>query len=435
VQVTGVPSGALGHEPVGQSGRGYGFNIVSVGLGPPATDGPDLASRRKGLTATTVVAILTVQVSGLGLQMGSISLRPEHLLPFLLVSILAQRGRLGKNLPLVVILYTPFLWYLTVSLLGAPDAADSLQNAMALVTATAALPCFVVLGEELGGVRLLNLWLAVGTAVNGFGLALYATGLGGIQFDVATGHVVAEGLAYEANIYGSQAGALLVAALAFPSLAGRRLGIQMAVVNACALVLSQARGAWLACAVVLVLTTMTRHIAVRRLLVLLALVGSTGLFVFGISQLSLRTADAQTAVLRDLGTRAQSLTDTSSGTGAFRLRTWQLALQDIYIYPFTGSGIGSYAWLHGDFTRPGQRGHLSNIYLGWLHSGGIIGTLLICMSVVLYVRILGGVRTAMANPALHAVLVLAIAYVATDGSWLAWPWALAGVAIAYGRCW
>jgi O-antigen ligase len=419
---------------MGLSGRGHGLDAVDIGQESTDIESSDLPADGRGVLATTVVAILVLQLSGLGLPTGTISLRPEHLLPFLLILLLVRRGRWGNNLPLVALLYAPFLWYLTVTVLGAPDAAHSLQSTLALLTATTALPCLLMLGEEVGGVRLLRMWLAVGTAVNGFGLALFATKLGGMQFDVTTGHVVAKGLAYEANIYGSQAGALLIVAFAVPDFARRRSSVLVVLVNACALFLSQARGAWVGCAVVLVLTTMSRRIAVRRLLALLAILGSTGLLAFCISQLSMQTADAQAGLLGDLGTRAQSLTDTSSGTGAFRVRTWKLAMQDIRDFPLTGSGINSYASLHGDFTRPGQRGHLPNIYLGWLHDGGVIGSILICLSVLLYMRLLGGIRMAMANPALLAMLVLAIAYVATDGSWIAWPWALAGIAVAYRRC-
>jgi O-antigen ligase len=432
--MTIVGSSILGHEPLDLSGRGHGLDAVDIGQESTAIEGSDRRADGRGLLVAAAFALLAVQVSGLGLQIGTISLRPEHLLPFLLILILVRRGRCGGNLPLVALLYAPFLWYLTVTLLGAPDAAHSLQSAVALLTATTALPCLLVLGEEIGGVRLLRLWLAVGTAVNGFGLALFATGLGGTQFDVTTGQMVVKGMAYEANIYGSQAGALLVAALTLPDFPRRRSGASVVLVNACALALSQARGAWVGFAVVLVLITMTRRIAVRRLLAFLAIVGIAGLLIFIISQLSLQTVDNQAALLRDLGTRAQSVTDTSNGTGAFRVRTWKLAMQDIREFPFAGSGINSYASLHGDFTRPGEPGYLANIYLGWLHDGGVIGSMLICLAILLYIRLLGGIHTAMTNPALYAMLVLGIAYVATDGSWIAWPWALAGIAFAYRRC-
>ena len=392
-----------------------------------------LGASRKSIASTSAV-IATVQLSGLGLSVGERSIRPEHVIPVCLVLALLRRGYLGRNLHRLALLYLPFLWYLTVSILGAPDALGSMQSAMALLIATTALPYFVVLGEKLGGWNLLRLWLAVGTALNVAAILLFVTGIAGTQTDVTNGHIVAKGLAYEANIFGSQAAALAIVGLTLRSSVDWWVRPSIGI-NTIALALSQARGAWIAFGVVLLaLAVANRSSVVPQLISVLGIVVVSAVALYTNSQLPLPVKANDRLSLTDLHARAQSLTDTSTGTGAVRVRTWQLAVDDIRKYPLAGSGINSYAALHGDITRPGHPGYLSNMYLAWLHDGGIIGALLICISIVGYLILIGGIPRAFGNPAMIALLVLGIAYVATDSSWIAWPWALAGVAFTYHRC-
>jgi len=136
--------------------------------------------------------------------------------------------------------------------------------------------------------------------------------------------------------------------------------------------------------------------------------------------------------------RLQSfLTLTTDATFSARLSDWSLAWHDWLQHPLTGWGPGSFSIIHGELRA--NPAWISNLSLRLLQETGIIGAL--AFVGFLFSLVLPAIKTGryVSNPLDRAALLglvisylvlIGIAYQATDGIWLAASWVHAGLIAA-----
>jgi O-antigen ligase len=362
-------------------------------------------------------------------------------------------GRLGGGR---LLLWTiPYLVaLLAASILNAPDTAAGLRHT--LLVALVASAAWLVLGLVDTPVRLA---LAVRSLV---GLTLAEAALTfvvlafawswvppGAQLG-AGGIAVPNGTLWEPNLLGSYLAAGAVLALATLLVTASRqwatgLACGFALILA-ALGLSLARGAWLGFAAgVLVLGVgqvalrargvqppgATRPYYARNILLALLAAALAGLFLAGIAPVVFPGTAAGFSSRVNLSTYNPQ-TDPSVRSRADAL---QQAYPRILAHPILGNGAGSFGASYEDAR--GNSGWIANLELHILYDSGLIG--LGCWLVGL-----GGLiwsvgrrlrRAAGTPPALQqmtlallaALASLLVAFQATEGSWLAFPWVYIGL--------
>ncbi|MEJ1156000.1 O-antigen ligase family protein [Microbacterium marmarense] len=119
------------------------------------------------------------------------------------------------------------------------------------------------------------------------------------------------------------------------------------------------------------------------------------------------------------GWKLLNLFASDSGTGLYRIRTWDIAFQDLstadgYI---AGLGVNSYSQRHPVDLTGAVEGYLSNVWIGWLYDGGVLALLLFVVLIVsafMYSK-----NRWDAIPAFVAVLLGASL---TNPLWMTFPW-------------
>jgi hypothetical protein len=211
-----------------------------------------------------------------------------------------------------------------------------------------------------------------------------------------------------------------------------------------AMILAEARAAWLAFVVVLVLVLLVRRTRRRRrrdvgqlgVGLLFLAVGVVGA-IWAASYLSSLTAN--NVLAQNVTEKAAQIINFSSGTGAARLSEDTVALHDFKRSPIIGLGTNSYGQRHaagGSTIRNPITGYLGNLYVRTLYDSGVVGFVLLLMAFLggaWPTRVVrrGGTDLAPVAAALSfGFIVMAVAFAATDASLQPWPWIVLGLARA-----
>jgi len=412
-----------------------------------------LAGILTGQSAALVLLLFGVSIEQPAFNVAGMTIKPEQVALMALWLLAGRRlissGRLrGARLLLWTVPYCAVL--LAASLLNAPDRETALRHTGLVILITSAAWLAYGLADTEARLALAVRWLvglALAEAVLTFGVLALAwrwvppgaqTGLGGIA--------VPNGTLWEPNLLGSYLAAGGVLALAALLSAGsRRWAVLLAgglSLIIAALGLSLARAAWLGFAAGVVVLCVG-YVALRgrgiqlpgtarrnaSLAVLAAVLA--GVFLIGVAPVVFPGTASSFRNRVALGSYDPQ-TDPSLRA---RAGTLQQAIPGIVAHPIVGNGAGSFGTTYQD--SKGNPGWVANLELHVLYDSGLVG--LVCWLVgiggLVWLAISWLRRATGAPPGLQhltlgllaALAGLLVAFQATEGSWLAFPWIYVGL--------
>ena len=288
---------------------------------------------------------------------------------------------------------------------------------------------------------------AVSSAIVALGslLAYYAFGSSGGMATLPGVGPVVRGVAKEPDLLGSTCGAAAITFLILSREDNPVVKRFWAVIGfwVCVAAMSATltRGAIIGFGVALVAALLLRRpTPARGIRLVRAIAPLAGALLIGLGALVLVGARGSNGALGQLGEQGTiKLQGLFEASGSVRQRGGEtlIALDDLGRSPILGLGSGSFGERHIDYSLdPPGPGYLGNLYLRTLYDTGAVGLLLL---MVFLVRILWPSprlyrsRADLAPVAWALIFgsgTLAIAYGATDGSLLVWPWFLLGLARA-----
>ncbi len=427
--------------------------LAAVGLGAVA----GLAALLRWWPFSAIAALLgAAALNRFVVPGGGANIKPEHVAVLALVLVLVGRLALSPPRPggpriqvgprLAVAGLGLYLGAnLLASLLNAPQPGDSLRQ-VGLITLVA-VPYGLALNiipDRAGLRQAMLVWLGLGLleALIGLGIMLLWRAVGldlGVQ-QVLGAPPVPVGTLREGNIFGSYIGAVAVGLLAFLLTTRRRthllIGGAIMLVLLAGLATSLSRGAWVGFAAGAALVALVRAgVALRRGLPILVGLAIT-LPLVGL----LAVAGGRAPAGGDLPGRLASLDFGTLGqqqTVLERLDTYEKAWEGIVAQPLLGNGTGSFGqrYVYRSVNEPGWVG---NLELHLLYDSGLIGFAGFWLIIgVIAVRAVRAYRRS-ADPLLRGtilalgggLLVLLVAYQATEATWLAFTWVHLGLLAA-----
>jgi O-antigen ligase len=348
---------------------------------------------------------------------------------------------------LSAIVFGGLVLYIAINLfssyLFSPEFWESFQIvAWFVLSFMAFAAAYLLIGRYVGPREAFFALLASGFVSGAIGVVFFAlfklTGsMVGIQPpDVATEPVYkASGTFLEANLFGSFQGFTVVATVALLS-SGEKMKrsvflllILGTTVSTVALALSLTRAAWLGaiCGLLLVALFQLRSGRLLMLLLRFAVVGLASVAIL----IPTGLLESVSARFRDIGISE------SSGTLAFRLERFRVALQEWPASPILGLGTNSYGQRHWDPTQDYAPDYLPNLLLATLYDTGILGSLTL---LVVFVVLVGALiwlalrgetawQRTIALAMLCGAAVLFVSYQTTNGFWFSYVWIILAVAL------
>ncbi|OZE22389.1 hypothetical protein CH256_22560 [Rhodococcus sp. 05-2254-6] len=349
--------------------------------------------------------------NGLQVTVGGFTIRPEYLAtPLFLVALLAYAGRepgARTRSPFTVGLIIGSVGLVTVgvtsSVLFAPESAASLRMAVQLIVALIAVIPLTRVALDHGFL------VRSGTAILS---AISAVSVAGFVLNPSTRVV---GLAFEPNIMGCLCAGWIGVLYYFAgdrSVVTRQV-LLLAAPIPIALILTTTRAAWIGLAVVLI-CGMGRNAARYPVTIVCSLVA----FTVGVAYLHdvyYRVGDADTFLWRVV-----HVIDVESGTGAYRLQLWNIAIDQIAARDWSaaiGTGFNSFPQFNPVDPTNVAAAYLSSMWLALIYDVGFIG---FAFFVVLAVSLFLGVRHK--KHAIPLFVALAICTSVTNVIWFAFPW-------------
>ena len=388
---------------------------------------------------------------------GGVHLRPDQLViapvliglaPRLATEVLRRLSQPNQRLhmpALSLVVFSSFVLYIAINLLSSylfsPQFWESFQIvAWFVLSLLAFATTYFVVGKYVGTREAFFAVLVSGFISGAIGIVFFVlfkiTGsMVGIQPpDVATDPVFkAYGTFLEANLFGSFQGFTVVAGIAVLS-AGEKMKRYTSIllilgttVSAIALALSFTRAAWLGAIFGVFLLALFQLRTGRSIALLLRFA------VVGIVSIA---ALAPTGLLGNVIERFQDISE-SSGTLAFRLERFRLALQEWPSSPILGLGTNSYGQRHWDPTQNYAPDYLPNLVLATLYDTGLLGLMtLLVVFIALAGALIGatlhgdtGWQRVMALGMLCGLAVLFVSYQATNGFWFSYVWIILALAV------
>jgi O-antigen ligase len=403
--------------------------------------------------------LASAMFNGFDIFIAGVHLRPDQivLVPVLigitprlvmeLLELLSQPNRSLRVPTLSLVVFSGLVLYISINLLSSylfsPQFWESFQivawfvlSLLAFATTYLLVGRYVSLPEAFFAVLISG--FISGAIGDCFYLLFKLTGSTvGVQLpDVATGSIYkATGTFLEANLFGSFQAFTVVAAIALLS-AGKKIKRSASVllilgtaVSAIALALSLTRAAWLGAICGLLLLVLFQLRSGRSLALLLR---------FAVVALVSVATLAPTGLLGSVVARFRDIgTSESSGTLAFRVERFKIALQEWPSSPILGLGTNSYGQRHWDPTQEYAPDYLPNLILATLYDTGLLGLLTLLAVFAVLVGALISVtlrgkpswRRALALAMLCGTVVLFISYQATNGFWFSYVWIVLAIAV------
>lgn len=383
------------------------------------------------------------------IPIGGASLRPDQLILLPVLGGLALRLAVGSvpgsqrsvRSPASTIsgaVIVGLALYLAVNVLSsflyAPQPTESFQIVAWLsLSFLAFLAAYSVVGRYVGTREALFAVLAAGFVSAAIGILLFLlsrfTGSTfGVDQDV---DLKLYGTFFEPNIFGSfQAFSTITGVAVLHLRQVRRQAFPWVatgtVLSGVALALSFTRAAWIGFFAGLLVLIFFQLRGGRFALLLSRL----GVFV-AVSLIAL----VPTGLLENLAARFASITDFNTGTIAFRLVRFEIALYEWPMSPILGLGTNSFGQRHLDASQNYAPDYLPSLFIVTLYDIGLVG-LLILLSVFgvlvwALIRVTkGGVReSALALALLCGVISLLVSYQGTNAFWFSYNWIIMAIAL------
>lgn len=360
--------------------------------------------------------------NGLQVTVGGFTVRPEYLAtPLFLLALYTYARRepgVRTRSPIAVGLIIGSVGLVAVGItsgmLFAPETAASLRMAVQLIVALiAVVPLTRVALDPRFVVR-------SGTAI----LSAIST-VSVVSFVVDPSTRVA-GLAFEPNIMGCLCAGWIGVVYYFAgdrSVVSRQVLLLTAPI-ALALILTTTRAAWIALAIIVV-CVMGRNAAKYPVAIVCSLLA----FTVGVAYLHdvyYRVGDADTFLWRVV-----HVIDVESGTGAYRLQLWNIAIDQIAARDWSsaiGTGFNSFPQFNPVDPTNVAAAYLSSMWLGLIYDVGFVG---ISFFAVLAVSLFLGVQHK--KHALPLFVALAICTSVTNVIWFAFPWVFMALTVTAAR--
>ncbi|NWL35199.1 O-antigen ligase family protein [Paenarthrobacter nitroguajacolicus] len=335
-----------------------------------------------GLVASWCIVFAGATFNGLSIDLGFLSVRPEHLtLVVFVIMLYHMRMRripatLRKSrLPLICLAFGFIFWSAIISL-GSPSPTASLwivfQYALGIVWL---LPFASLGGEKAKLVKAGTFVFAGVTLVSLMGYLGRVLGLGA-ELGVSQQSGRLQGFSFEPNIFASQAVVWLGVLYVWRS-SLHRLDRLAAAVIVVGVLFAGTRSAWLALVAIIALAVLNvlRRGSTRSVIVAgaIGVIGVAAPFVFS-------TLASAGLLGSEITYRLDNLLESDSGTGAYRIDNFELAFSDLSTWDswWTGLGANSFSQYHTiDSTGTGPA-YLGSLWITLVYDSGFIGLALFC---------------------------------------------------------
>lgn len=382
--------------------------------------------------------VVSLTMSGFGISIFGQNLLLEHVFMIILLSHSLRKKdrfarqeteiRIEKFQPRLVVGAVAIVsWFVTLGLystFNSPSAASSLKllawllmnilallvvrslfaNTVQLVT-DALRACMVIFPVYIAGWIIAN----VTSTSNIF-----------VEADYASQTFRLKGLMLEPNLLAGLALLLLCVAYAFTNQKeiSPRLFWMSAIILSFSIFITYTRAAWLVLFVVLARAVWTSNIR-HRLPVIMGLAATAIIVGLLISNLETSTGAITDTIFR----RFESLLDFTSGTGAYRFRTWEIAWREIGMDGwFYGHGYNSFSQSHDALDTSDGTLYLSLLWLALIYDGGLLA---FAFFVVAFCMLWATARSG----SFWFFASFIVISTSTNPTWYMFPWLLAGVLV------
>ena len=376
------------------------------------------------LDRALVVLIVLSWANTISITVGPANLRIE-IFALVLASVAALLDPRGIRKPSwfsILVAAAAGAWLLTSAFASATAAEEPARSYFMLGTLVAGIGAYFLISgriDDPGWVVRTGTWVLA--AICAVCLVLLVTGMtetpllaspqGGTLWRV-------RGLAIEPNLMGSICAGWL-AVMFYWRRELPRVHVLTAGVIALAAVLTNTRATWLCLAVLGVALAITyrRHAVALLPLGLAVVVGAIAAF-------------PESAERSSLLWKVGNIFTANDGTGLYRIRTWDIAFDDLNIANgwLTGLGVNSYPQRHPIDLTNVTEGYVGNVWVSTVYDSGVIGLVLFALMLVLM-----WLRSPNRMAALPLFATLAISFTFTNGFWLLFPWIYLALVSVEGR--
>lgn len=372
-------------------------------------------------------------LSQFGWQYHGVRIRLSEVISLVVVAAVVLTWRFAVVRPAALLLFGYAAVEIFSTLLNRSDWSRGLKLDLILLTEALIAAVIAYLAGVLDARSIARIIVGVGTAEAAAAIlfsGLYALHLTtfGVQIDPATNLCKAYGTMWEANLLASFLGAVLVFALAVRSLLGRPW-VQAASTGlmAVAIGLTLTRAAWIAI-LVGVLALVFLRFGMRNQL------GRSELVAWAVPGALLVASAAVVLVAAHDGICGHGSAVGSQGTSVTgRVANHEVALAEWSHAPIFGLGTGS---IHSLAGNDPHQPWISSMAIDSLHDTGIVGALIVAGLILLLLWRLfrdradaPPARLQLINGTTAALITLLVAFQATTGMIMEYPWLFAGTAV------
>jgi hypothetical protein len=406
------------------------------------------------LVGTAIANRAGYQVGGLTIRLAVAALVPFAFRAFFFTNRSLRPRWKAAEWFLVLFIMVNFIvsWFMAVSRKGSIIAAG--VEALGAIAYLAVYTSVCSPERARKAARIFLLLGAIGAIIGILSLGLYFVGFSfGVDFrykPLLGGAPSIKGLAYEHDLFGSTCAAVAMAFYILrregSTLFSRKWTVRLLWCSFIGMLIAQGRGAWLGFGFVFLLyyvfkkrrvVQVPRVVRTSVILLLVALLGF-GAFFSLTAQTDNGTPGPLNAIAITTATKLSTIVDTSTGTGAGRVRLWTKGTSEVMATsPIWG--LGTYSYGQRNF-RPSPHtapyltpGYLISLWVRTLYDTGIVGVCLLALFMLFAfwpkkeLQTSSGDLAPVSRAFVFASLVLAASYLITDSTLLIWPWLLFGM--------
>lgn len=373
-----------------------------------------------GVLASWSIVFIGATLNGLSVQVGGLSLRPEHLGVLIFVIMVYQMRKFRPAIsqqpsPVLIGAGGAFILWSAVVSLGSPSPAASLWIVLQYALGIAWLLPFMFYPALRRPLVMSGTYILAGvTALSLVGYAGLSMGLPGLPgVSPVSGRL--QGFSFEPNIFASQA-VVWLSVMYYWRRSLNRLEMVAGGVIVLGVLFAGTRSAWLALLAIgaLALLNLVRRKSPWSMVVagLLGCVGIAGPFL--ISTL------ASTGLLGpEITYRLLNLLESDAGTGAYRIDNYELAFADLKMWDSWGTGLGAntFSQYHTIDSTGSEPAYLGSLWVTLIYDSGFVG---LGLFLIMYVAIWRESERRM--EVLAVLLAIAICAAFTNFLWFQYAW-------------